>query len=416
MRYRAVNACVLFMAALDGKQLLTVEDLAAADGGPHPVQTALAEHHGSQCGFCTPGFAMSLFALDRSGAAVDRAEAVEALAGNLCRCTGYRPILDAALAARPPDPEDTATAARLRALTAGGPLRMKYAEQAWHAPETLTDLAAALVADTSAVPVAGGTDAGVWVSKQHRRLNAIVSMEKVQELRAIERRDGMLRIGAAVPYEDALGELDALFPDLGAMVRRIGSRQIRERGTIGANIANASPIGDVPPALIALDAKLVLRRGAAQRTVPIETFFAGYRRTILTTGEFIESVDIPLPKDGRVFRCHKVAKRFDQDISAVCAAFSAAFAGGAVRDIRIGFGGMAATPARAHPVENILIGQPWTEASVRAAMTVLDATFVPISDHRARAAYRRLVARNLLYKFFLETAASTPRTRLVPAP
>ena len=417
VHYRAVNACIMFTPALDGKQILTVEHLSDADGTPHPVQRAMVEQHASQCGFCTPGFVMSLFALHHAPSPAGRVEVNDALAGNLCRCTGYRPIVDAALAVSHGQPDDgfaamAETAARLRALDTEERLELRHGGQTWIAPRSVAELAEVLLHHPDAVLLAGGTDVGLWVTKQHRVLDTIVTMDAVRDMATVEEADGVLRIGAAAVYEDALAQLAAHYPDFGLLLRRLGSRQIRNRGTIGGNIGNGSSIGDTPPVLIALDASLVLRRGGTERVVPVTEFFLGYRRTALAPGEFIARIDIPLPKPGGQFRCYKVAKRFDQDISAVCGAFNLELIDGRVADIRIGFGGMAATPVRVAAVEQALIGEAWTEANVRAAMNVLDTALTPISDMRASADYRRLVARNLLFKFWLETAAPPVRTRL----
>jgi xanthine dehydrogenase small subunit len=418
MRYRAVNACVMFAPALDGKQILTVEHLRQADGTPHPVQRAMVEQHASQCGFCTPGFVMSLFALHHDATPPDRAEVNDALAGNLCRCTGYRPIVDAALAVSRIQAADqfvegaSAAAARLRALQTGDRLELRHGGQTWIAPTSVAELSDVLLENPGAVLLAGGTDVGLWVTKQHRVLHTIVTLDAVHDMAAVEEVDGALRIGAAAVYEDSLTALAAHYPDFGIVLRRLGSRQIRNRGTIGGNIGNGSPIGDTPPVLIALDATLVLRHGTDERAVPVADFFLGYRRTALRPGEFIARIDVPLPRQGGQFRCYKVAKRFDQDISAVCGAFNLELIDGRVHDIRIGFGGMAATPVRVAQVERVLIGHAWTEANVHAAMNVLDSTLTPISDMRASADYRRMVARNLLFKFYLETAAPSFRTRL----
>jgi xanthine dehydrogenase small subunit len=417
IRYRAVNACIMFTPALDGKQLLAVEHLRGSGGMPHPVQRAMVEQHASQCGFCTPGFVMSLFALHHAAAPADRAVVNDALAGNLCRCTGYRPIVDAALAVSHNQAEDgiaTGIAARLRTLDTADRLELRHNGQTWIAPRTIAELAEVLSRNPDAVLLAGGTDVGLWVTKQHRVLRTIVTLDAMRDMAAIEEVDGTLRIGAAAVYEDTLSRLETHYPDFGILLRRLGSRQIRNRGTFGGNIGNGSPIGDTPPLLIALDATLVLRRGTAERTLPVAEFFLGYRRTALAAGEFITRIDVPLPRSGGQFRCYKVAKRFDQDISAVCGAFNLELADGVVRDIRIGFGGMAATPVRAAAVERELIGNAWTEANVHAAMNVLDATLTPISDMRASADYRRMVTRNLLLKFFLETATPA-RTRLETA-
>jgi len=409
-RHQAVNACVLFVPALDGRQLLTVEHLAAADGTLHPVQQAMVDYHGSQCGFCTPGFVMSLYAL-RTATEVVRTAVNEALAGNLCRCTGYRPIVDAALAVCTGDHVPAAPALPVT----DGTLTLAHGEKRSFSPRSSDELAAVLLDHPEAVIVAGGTDVGLWVTKQHKALPVTVSLDAVADIRGVVESGGFIQIGAGATYQDALPLLEQHYPDFGAMIRRIGSRQIRNRGTIGGNVANASPIGDSPPALLALDAVLVLRRGDVRRLVKLDDFFTGYRRTVLEAGEFIERIDVPIPAAGEIFRCYKVSKRFDQDISAVCGAFRLRLVDGIVRDLRIGFGGMAATPARARAVEDALIGRPWTEATVRMAQVVMDGAFTPLSDMRASAAYRSSIARNLLLKCFLETGEEAAVTRLVPA-
>jgi xanthine dehydrogenase small subunit len=409
-RHQAVNACVLFLPALDGRQLLTVEHLAAADGTLHPVQQAMVDHHGSQCGFCTPGFVMSLFAL-QTEEKPDRIAINEALAGNLCRCTGYRPIVDAAL--------QVCTGADVRdavALpTADATLALAHGGKRAFSPRSGDELAQMLLDRPQAVIVAGGTDVGLWVTKQHKTLPVTVSLDAVADLAGVTQTADTIRIGAGATYQDALPVLEQHYPDFGAMIRRIGSRQIRNRGTIGGNIANASPIGDTPPALLALDASVVLRLGDARRSVKLDEFFTGYRSSVLAAGEFIERIDVPLPRPGEMFRCYKVSKRFDQDISAVCAAFRLRLEDGIVSDIRIGFGGMAATPVRPRSVEQAIIGQHWSAATVDRAQAAMDSALSPLSDMRASAAYRRTVARNLLLKCFLETSEAEVVTRLVPA-
>ena len=417
MRYRAINACIAFVPVLDGRQLLTVEHLQAADGSLHPVQQAMVTHHATQCGFCTPGCVMSLFALHHAGGAADHASANAALAGNLCRCTGYRPIVQAALASCAALPVDAFaahaadTAARLLALDDGIMLAIRHAGQSYLAPRTVDELTDALATEPGATLLAGGTDIGLWVTKQHRALPSLIALEAITALRCIATTPDMLQIGAMAPYEDVLDAIANPYPDFADLLRRVGSRQIRNRGTLGGNIANASPIGDTAPVLIALGASLVLRMGRRQRTLPVEAFFAGYRQTVLSAGELIERIDLPMPRVGQHLRCYKVAKRFDQDISAVCAAFSLSLEDGVVTDIRIGYGGMAATPVRTIAVEQALRGRPWTKPNIRAAMAVLDAELAPISDFRASAAYRRQIAGNLLFKAWLETTTTT-RTRL----
>jgi xanthine dehydrogenase small subunit len=421
IRYRAVNACILFAATLDGKELITVESLERAGGRLHPVQQAMVEHHGSQCGFCTPGFVMSLFALYHSGAPCSRSRINDALAGNLCRCTGYRPIVSAAQASCGAAPDDAFIATTpqrveiLRSIARRGTLAIGGGEGQFFAPTTVAELARLFQQHPDAHLLAGGTDVGLLVTKQHRKLATVIYLGGVVELRQIAETEGTVEIGAAVPYVDVHAALAARYRDFGELIRRLGCVQIRNVGTIGGNIGNASPIGDTPPLLIALDAVLVLRRGGEQRELPIEDFFVAYRKTALRPGEFIECVRVPLPRPGWQFGAYKIAKRFDQDISAVCGAFAVKLAGGRVEDIRLCFGGVAATPKRAHECEAALIGGSWNGAALDSAIATLDGELAPISDMRASAQYRRLVAGNLLRKFHLETTGVATRTRLLPA-
>ncbi len=411
IRYRPVNSCIMFVPALDGKQLLSVEHIGGPDGGLHPVQQAMVEHHASQCGFCTPGFVMSLATLHMAGETPDRPAIVDALAGNLCRCTGYRPILDAARSAlaapRPPDPAAAAALrARLAALdTEAETLDCAGAGRRFIAPRSLTELTDILAREPTALILSGGTDVGLWVTKQHRDLPLIVSTERVAALRRIERTDAHLVLGAAVTYADAMESLAALHPAIAGLVRRIGSRQIRERGTIGGNVANASPIGDMPPLLLALDAVLILASAQGVRRLPVESFFQGYRTTALRPGEVLAAIEIPRPAADVRLGVYKVSKRFDQDISAVCGAFALRLDGARVASLRIAYGGMAAVPRRAIAAEERLTGSLWTRESVMVAMDDIDESFAPLSDMRASADYRKLVARNLLLKFYLEYAA-----------
>ncbi|GEJ58914.1 xanthine dehydrogenase small subunit [Anaeromyxobacter diazotrophicus] len=426
VRYRAVNACLLFLPALDGKALLTVEDARGADGGLHPVQEAMVACHASQCGFCTPGFVMSLVALYESEPAPSRRRLDDVLAGNLCRCTGYRPIVAAARQAYASGERSALAAqqAQLAALLASvrreGTLALEHGGRRFFAPRTLAALAEILERHPGARLVAGGTDAGLWVTKQHRTLETLVSLASVEELLRVTVTDTHLELGAAVTYADAHAVLAAHHPDLGELVRRIGSQQIRNMGTLAGNVANASPIGDTLPALLALDATLVLQRGGARRELPLDGFFTGYRQTALRPGELIAAIRLPARSPDRAFRAYKVSKRFDQDISAVCGAFAVTLAGDRVRDVRLCYGGAAATPLRARAAERALLGRPWDEAAVAAALPVLDGELAPISDARATAGYRRLVAKNLLRKFQLETApgrAAPPAgTRVLAAP
>jgi xanthine dehydrogenase small subunit len=417
VRLLPVNSCILFLPALDGKALFTVESL-RRDGRLHPVQEALVECHGSQCGFCTPGFVMSLYALYESGSPASRRRIDDALAGNLCRCTGYRPIADAArrafeLGRAPGAPAREELGAQLRSIAREDTLELEHGSRRFFAPRTADALAGLCERHPGAIVLAGATDVGLWVTKGHRELEVLVSTSSVAELARASVEDGHLSLGAALTLSDAQDVLGAEYPDLGELVRRFGSPQVRNVGTVGGNVANASPIGDLPPALLALGATVVLRRGRDRRELPMDELFLGYRKTALRPGEFLERVRLPVRSPAREFRAYKVSKRFDQDISAVCGAFSVELEHRRVRDVRIAYGGMAEIPKRARACEAALVGRPWTEATIEGTLPQLDCDFSPISDMRASAAYRRLVARNLLRKFHLETRGQGIATRLL---
>jgi xanthine dehydrogenase small subunit len=420
LRYEAVNACIQFLGTLDGCQLLTVEHLAAADGTLHPVQQAMVDCHASQCGFCTPGFVMSLFALSRhSDAAPDDDTIDDALAGNLCRCTGYAPIARAARRSCSGRRDDhiearsAETLAELQTLADGDTVETAQEGRRFVAPATTDALAAILEAEPQATIVAGSTDVGLWVTKQMRRLDTIVHVGRIGELARVAETPGGIEIGAGASYSDAMAILARHYPDMGEVIRRLGSVQIRNAGTIGGNIANGSPIGDSPPLLIAAGATLHLRRGSNCRTLPLEDFFIDYGRQDRAPGEFVEKVVVPHPAPTAQFRAYKVSKRFDQDITAVLGAFLLRLEGDKVADARLAYGGMAATPKRARTAEARLVGAWWTEATVRAAMAALEQDFTPITDWRASAGYRLQVAGNLLMRLFIETTDPAQQTRLV---
>lgn len=420
--WRAVNACIQFVAMLDGAQVFTVEDLRPTGGDLHPVQAAMVEQHGSQCGFCTPGFVMSMVAYrKRPGATAEDGPIDDALAGNLCRCTGYAPIVRAmkqAMAAGPDqfDARAAAIADRLAALRDGKTVSVAGPAGGLTIPADADALAATLVADPAATIVAGATDVGIWVTKGLRRLPHVVAIGRIPDLRRIEATSDGLRIGAAVTYEEARGPLAALLPDAGEIVRRIGSVQVRNAATVCGNIANGSPIGDGPPVLIAAGATLHLRRGDTRRTLALEDFFLAYGKQDRQPDEFVEAVTIPRPAPDLRFRAYKVSKRFDQDISAVLGAFALTLDGtGTITAARIAFGGMAATPKRAAATEAVLTGHVWDSATLHAARAAIATDFAPITDMRASDWYRRQVAANLLIRLFEETsphAAGAP-TRLV---
>ena len=414
VRYRAVNSCIRLAHSIDGLALWTVEDIAGAGGALHPAQQAMVEAHGSQCGFCTPGFVMSLFGMYNNhvgkGNPITRAMAVEELSGNLCRCTGYRPILDAAqaMSALPAAViDEDALLSKLELLAHDLP--GLEADLPYKSPRTLAALLQQRAANPSAQLVAGCTDVGLWVTKQHRDLGDLIYTGTVAELKRIETTSTHLEIGAAVTLSDVMRPLATHFPDFRELLRRYGSPPIRHAATLGGNIANGSPIGDSMPALIVLGATVVLRASDTTREMPLEDFYLGYQKTVLGTSEFVERIRIPLPEAALAFRTYKISKRFDQDISALCGAFAARIVNGRIGSIRIAFGGMAATAARARATEAALLDQPWTEATVRIAQAALETDYAPISDMRASAAYRRTVAGNLLKKFFIETNARVSR-------
>ena len=420
LRYRAVNACILFLPELDGSDVITVEGVRAPDGGLHPIQAALVDCHGSQCGFCTPGFVMSLYGWQLSGSDFSRPVLKDVLAGNLCRCTGYGPILAAGeRAAAGPDRDMAAVAARLEAIARDemldleGACPVTGAPMRYQAPRSTDELAACLEAAPEATLLAGGTDVGLWVTKQHRRLDHVISLTRVADLQGVRETADAIEIDAGVRYADVAALLARHYPDFGEILRRLGSVQIRNSGTIGGNIANGSPIGDSMPPLIALGAMLVLRKGARRREMPLEDFFLDYGKQDRAPGEFVAAVRLPKPAPGQVFRAYKISKRFDQDISALCGAIALWIEGDRIARARIAYGGMAPVPKRAHAAEAALAGRPWDEAAVEAAMAALAQDFTPIDDFRASAAYRMEVARNLLRKAWLESAGDDTRLRVV---
>ncbi len=392
INHMAVNSCIMFLPQLHGRSLRTIEGVCEADGSPNCVQAAMVDHHASQCGFCTPGIIMSLVA----GRLNDDRRHDDVLAGNLCRCTGYSPIVRAADAAcEKPLPEwsDTIAAAMPDAAGPAGAGGWRVAAEIGEFSEWYRD-------NPSATLVAGGTDVGLWVTKQLRDIRPICFIGGIPELRTIEERSGELRIGGCVTLAE-FGECAAdRFPSLAELMRRFGSVQIRNSGTIGGNVANGSPIGDASPALIALDARLELRCGGQRRTLPIEEFFVEYGRQDLRPGEFVETIVIPA-RCSRL-KCYKLSKRFDQDISAVCGCFDIAIDDQRVASARIAFGGMAATPCRARRTEEALAGRPWCRDTVDAAMQAMRNDFAPISDMRASGQYRMQAARNMLLRYFFE--------------
>lgn len=386
---RALNACILFLPQLDGKAVRTVEGIAAPDGTLHPVQQAMVEHHGSQCGFCTPGFIVSMATAHLNG----QTDHDTQLAGNLCRCTGYAPIIRAAEAAEsapiPDHMSDTPLPKNTSAPSASG-----------FRPQSGDDLAAWYVNHFDATLIAGATDVGLWVTKSFRDLGTVAFLNGCDDLREITQTPDALRVGAMTTLSELETALAPHYPSFCQMIRRYGSTQVRNAATIGGNIANGSPIGDGPPALIALGARLHLRKGADRRDIALEDFFLEYGKQDRAPGEFVEAITIPLGPDR--LKCYKLSKRYDQDISAVCGCMAINVHDGHVASARIAFGGMAGIPKRAAQSEAVLTGSPWSEQSLRAAMQAMTVDFQPLSDMRASAHYRLQTAQNMLLRYWHE--------------
>jgi len=408
LQLQPMNSCLQFLPTLDGKALFTVEDVGGHGQPLHPVQQALVDCHGSQCGFCTPGFVMTLWHQweTRGATPPDRQQLADALAGNLCRCTGYRPILDAgecAMRQEGPLLDRAHVEAALQALAQDPPL----AHAGFHAPRTLDECAALVAAKPQATLLGGATDIGLWVNKQFRELGEVIDLGRVDELKAIERTPTHLRIGAGASLEAAWGALAAQWPALKELWLRFASPPVRFAGTMGGNVANGSPIGDSAPVLMALGARVELRHGAAVRQLPLDAFYTGYMKNERRPGELLTAIEVPW-NEGWTLRAFKVSKRFDSDISALCGAFALRLEHGVVTDLRLAWGGMAATVARSAQAEAALRGQPWDEAHLQAAQAALAQDFRPMSDLRASADYRLQVAQNLLRRLWLETRADAP--------
>ncbi|MER8980021.1 xanthine dehydrogenase small subunit [Mesorhizobium sp. M0870] len=413
--YESVNACIRFLGSLDATHVVTVEHLRGVSGQLHPVQQAMVDFHGSQCGFCTPGFVMSLYGLWMKSSNPSNADIEKALQGNLCRCTGYEAIMRAAQAISsygkaakdPLAAERKAITARLEAMHDGARIEIGSAKTRLVVPADVDDFAAVLDRDPNATIVAGSTDVGLWVTKHMRDISPAIFIGNLDGLCTISEDNGIISIGAGVTYTDAFATLAKRIPALGPLFDRIGGEQVRNMGTIGGNIANGSPIGDTPPPLIALGASLTLRKGKKRRSIPLETFFIAYGKQDRQPGEFVEAVHVPVPAKGTKFAVHKITKRRDEDITAALGAFFLTLTGdGTVAEVRIAYGGMAATPKRASFVEKALLGKAWTEQTVEAAMAEYARDFTPLTDMRASAEYRALAARNLLLRFFAETSGT----------
>ncbi|MDR6816688.1 xanthine dehydrogenase small subunit [Neorhizobium sp. 2083] len=422
LRYESVNACIRFLGSLHGTHVVTIEHLAGRDGALHPVQQAMVDFHGSQCGFCTPGFVMSLYGLWLSNGTPTRAEIESALQGNLCRCTGYEPIVKAAehiSTSRPSSLFDPLESDRIQVMAKlwgihSGNDTIIIAKDGARSivPASVAAFADILADEPEATIVAGATDVGLWVTKQMRLLNPVIFINHLTELQSITSEEAGITIGAGVSYAQAFDVLVDEIPPLGRLIDRIGGQQVRNMGTIGGNIANGSPIGDTPPPLIALGAELTLRSHSGRRTIPLEDYFLAYGKQDRLPTEFVEKVFVPRPAEGSHFAVYKISKRRDEDISALCGAFHLTLdADGKVEKIRIAFGGMAATPKRAKHVEDALLGEVWNWGTVSAVRDAFGEDYQPLTDWRATAEYRSLTARNLLTRFFLETAGAPAELR-----
>ncbi len=382
---KALNSCILFLPQLHGKAVRTVEGASSPEGEAHPVQQAMVDYHGSQCGFCTPGFVMSMVASHTTGATDHDTQ----LAGNLCRCTGYAPIIRAAEAA---EAQPVPLWVKDKPVAAEVPSPML--------PVSSDELAAVYAEHPDATLVAGATDVGLWVTKQLRELDPVIFLNRCDDLKKINITGDEVRFGAMVDMNRMGDAIADLHPSYAEMIRRYASVQVRHAATVGGNIANGSPIGDNPPALIALGATLHLRKGDERRDVPLEEFFIDYGKQDRASGEFVEAVSFARQADR--LKCYKLSKRFDQDISAVCGCFNITVSDGKVTGARIAFGGMAGIPKRAAAVEAALLGQPWTEETVQAALPAFDDDFTPMTDMRASARYRQESAKAMLERYFYE--------------
>ena len=400
---KAINSCIQFLPTLDGKELITVESLADGDE-LHPVQSAMVVNHGSQCGFCTPGFVMSLYALYASNQNPDRQDIDDALSGNLCRCTGYRPIIDAARqmysSPRVSSPDRSVALSNVQREQS---LRIDHDGRKFFAPTNSDEFATLLAENPDATILAGGTDVGLWVTKQYRDLASVIYTGRVADLRDVKISASHIDVGAAATLTEAIPAIVEAYPGFIELFRRFASPPIRNAGTLGGNIANGSPIGDSMAALMVVDTSLVLRAGDVEREVSLVDFYHEYMVNDLQPGEFVSRIRIPLPSDGAVVKSQKWSKRFDQDISAICTAYRLVLDDGKVVSFRMACGGLAATVRRAEQTEAAIEGKPWTRDTIEKACAALCQDFAPISDMRASADIRLLAVQNLLRRFYAET-------------
>ncbi|ACI94469.1 xanthine dehydrogenase, small subunit [Afipia carboxidovorans OM5] len=423
--YEAVDSCIRLLASIDGCHVVTVEHLTKPDGRLNPIQQAMVDTHGSQCGFCTPGIVMSLYAMWLASPSPSDATIERTLQGNLCRCTGYEPVMKAArtishygsVADDPLKQTYDEIQTRLDKLHDNRRVEIEHGGSRIILPANVDDLADAIATERNPTIVSGATDVGLWVTKDMRAISPAIFTGHLDELKRVTENDASITIGAGLTYSEAFAILPKHFPAFSGLLKRIGGEQVRNMGTIGGNIANGSPIADTPPTLIVLGARLILRKGKSRRTLPLEDFFIDYKVQDRQPGEFVEAIEIPKLNPASRFAVYKISKRRDEDISSVLGAFHLTLNdANCVETIRIAYGGMAGIPKRAKAVEDSLLGQPWTEDTVQAAIGNFAKDFAPLTDMRASAEYRMLVAQNLLRRFHAETEGAGEAVRLVRHP
>ena len=404
--YKAINSCISFLPSLEGKQLILVEDLIADNGSLHVVQDAMIKHHGSQCGFCTPGFVMSLFAMYKNFNSYNKEKIQDSISGNLCRCTGYRPIVDAAKSLNSSKKIDKFYKNRKKNLKLLKKINLKNialinGNKKYFSPKNIKELKKIINYNPNATFLSGGTDLSLKVTKERKEINNIISLNSIKELKFIKEKNGNIQVGAGIPLIKFEQYIKKYYPDFNSILKRYGSVQIRNVGTIAGNIATASPIGDTLPLLLSLDAKVVLQKNSKKTVLPLNKFFISYRKTKLKKGQFIHSIIIPIYKKN-IFKAYKISKRIDDDISSVCASFNLEVINKKIKNIKIAYGGMAEIPKRAINCEKTLINSNLSEENFNKAKKYLEKDFAPIDDMRASKNYRMEVAKNLLMKCFIE--------------
>ena len=406
IKYNSINSCISFVPSLNGKQLLIVEDLVSKDGKLHPVQDAMVRFHGSQCGFCTPGFVMSLFSMFKNNKSFNNELITESISGNLCRCTGYRPIIDAAKSLNKINRKDEFSKnenkiIKLLKKIKSKNIYIKKDDKVYFSPKNIKDLKNIIKKNSNFNFLAGGTDLSLKVTKERKDILSIIDLKEIKELDFIKVNKNYMEIGAATPLIKFEDEIKRYYPDFYSVLKRYGSVQIRNVGTIGGNIATASPIGDTLPILLSLNAEVLIESFNQKKVLPINNFFIDYRKTKLKKNEFIRSIKIPLFKKN-IFKAFKISKRFDDDISSVCGSFNFEINKNKIKEAFIAFGGMAAVPKRAKACEKILKNKPLTINTFDKAKNYLEKDLSPIEDMRASKEYRLEIAKNLLMKCFIE--------------